>query len=1509
MSRRPIRRTGGGVSSTGPVPGDDGPSPQADGVLLESAPVPVLIEVDPRVVTGFTGDRYDLTIRGRVVSASPAQEIALRSEGQVISVVRFGAPEHAAWMTLPDGGAGFLRPFHFNLFRSRENAAGPCRVSIAALTADGHVREEHFDFQIDLSQAAPVLLVAGPAQPLSGDMGIRPPIVSFTERATLDGDGILLVQGWSVSLTPVVAVQLFLGDSRVAAAMLGGRREDVAFAFPSYPNAATSGFAATTQLNGLDRNAQVIRVRATGQYGYVHEVMVPLERIASAHAMPGGGEAPEPEYDLTQDETPAHDISMYCDIVTLTEDGTLQVSGWAVSASPMVSILIYLNDVLVGEALRGRARPDVGAEYPDIPSASQSGFLFDRRVGDRGEPDATVRVIVRCADGGERSENLPVGALLPARAIQAAPNVEEPIPEEPGPESGRFRFELDSPRIVRGAAPDPITGRLTIEGWVLARSGVARIDIFLNGQKLGAAHHGLARQDVAGAFPEWENALRSGYAFHCPPRSLRDGEHTVQLVVEANDGEQHRESFTITVQKVEGADDGGAIRRRVTRAESELYDALMGDLAAAGAPARPTVQLYIRGGGDWNEGELAETLNTIRLQAYRAWHVTVLAATPAQTDASAAAIAGFGGTLAARVSVIGPSDPAWHAPLSGDLVGFLCPGDALGADALAELALASLMHPAAGMIYGDETRTSPVSQERESFFKPDFSPDLLLATNYIGRPCLVRRDVAAGLGVTPASLARDGEFDFVLRASEQAGLVYHVARLLAQRGGAEPDDAALGAQALERTLTRRGIEGRVLSSPVRGTWRIQRRPRSGAKVSIIIPTCAAHGYIETCLSTLRARTTYPNYEIVVVDNIPSSQMAWKVWLREHADKVVDMPDGFNWSRFNNKAVDVADGEYLLFLNDDIEFFQDDWLDVLMGDAERPEVGIVGARLLYPDRKVQHAGMFLSNNGIGRHAFRFAAEDEPGYFGLALTQRNAIAVTGACMLVRRSVFDSLGRFDELHQIVNNDLDFCLRAHRAGLLTVVTPHATLIHHELASRDRLKDIFDLSHFNANWKTRFGAGDPYFNPNLFRHADDVRPDDEPVEVVHAGYPLFVPEDIERILVLKLDHIGDFITSLPAIRQLKAVFPHAHLTVLAGPASRAFAAMEPAVDEFIEFAFFHARSQLGERTLTEDDFSQLAALLRPRRFDLAVDLRKHGSTRDVMRHCGARFMAGFDYAGQFPFLDIALEWDGDRALYPKRGHVVDDLLSLVAMIGLAAGRDRRVIVPRPQADRLAAVPEDVRWLFDKPVVAVHAGAGNINKQWPEEHFSTLIDMLTETGAVNVLIVGGSDEQALSDTLAAGVLNTGAVASIAGRTSLGALPGVLQACNLYIGNDSGPKHIAAGLGVPTIGIHSGVVDAKEWGPIGPRAVAIRRAMSCSPCYLAVAADCPRELACLRMLEPVHVYRQALAMLARPDGELRIAKTPAADDGTDAGLTTGPAQIADKRGAAGRSKQRRRAGGR
>jgi hypothetical protein len=322
-------------------------------------------------------------------------------------------------------------------------------------------------------------------------------------------------------------------------------------------------------------------------------------------------------------------------------------------------------------------------------------------------------------------------------------------------------------------------------------------------------------------------------------------------------------------------------------------------------------------------------------------------------------------------------------------------GDELGVDALLELAAASVREPEADFVYGDEQRIDPATGRLAPCFKPGWSPELLLSTNYIGRPWAVSADLVRRAAVSVA----DGDYDLALRLTEQAAKIVHVPRILCRRGAEPVDHADRDRPALARATERRGIAGEVLAGGVPGLYRLKRAVSTTGLVSIVMPTAGVGGLVKKAIGTLRAVTAYRNVEIVVVDNIPDGDAAMRDWVKQNADTVVRLDAPFNWSRFNNEGVAAAKGEFLLFLNDDIEIVQPDWLDALLEHAERPEVGIVGPKLLYPDSGgVQSAGAFLSDTG-GRNAFRFLEADAPGPFGLAMTQRDVVAVTGACMMVR------------------------------------------------------------------------------------------------------------------------------------------------------------------------------------------------------------------------------------------------------------------------------------------------------------------------------------------------------------------------------------------------------------------------------------------------------------------------------------------------------------------------------
>jgi len=499
-------------------------------------------------------------------------------------------------------------------------------------------------------------------------------------------------------------------------------------------------------------------------------------------------------------------------------------------------------------------------------------------------------------------------------------------------------------------------------------------------------------------------------------------------------------------------------------------------------------------------------------------------------------------------------------------------------------------------------------------------------------------------------------------------------------------------------------------------------------------------------------------------------------------------------------------------------------------------------------------MFLAAIGQGRHAFRYAAEDDPGYFGLSLTQRNVIAVTGACLLTRRGTFDALGGFNEAHGIINNDVDYCLRAWQSGLFNVYTPHAKLIHHEMISRAALDDEYDEAVFEGRWRHVFVAGDPFFHHDLSKHHDDFAPEQEPTELSVTGGPMLPRESIARILVVKLDHIGDCIIAFPAVRRLKQYFPNARIAVLTAPASKPVWAYEPSIAETIEFEFFHPRSADGEVERTHEDWRELHRRLAAERFDLAVDLRKHPETRPVLQHTGARCLAGFDFRNQFPWLDVALEWTGDPLYVRKRQYAGEDLVNLVDAIAAACKVDRAVIAAPP-----------VRTAPGAPVIWLPPTAGNDLPQWPIEYFAVVIDQLVEAYGARIFLTGAPADEAVAADIMRRLRHPDAVTSMIGTSPLAELPALMAGAALFLGNDSGLKHIAAGLGIPTVGVHGGTLDPREWGPVGPSAVAIGRDMICSPCYLSKVEDCHRGLACLRELDPGRVYEacRRLLLLATP----------------------------------------------
>jgi O-antigen biosynthesis protein len=414
----------------------------------------------------------------------------------------------------------------------------------------------------------------------------------------------------------------------------------------------------------------------------------------------------------------------------------------------------------------------------------------------------------------------------------------------------------------------------------------------------------------------------------------------------------------------------------------------------------------------------------------------------------------------------------------------LFPGDVWAPDAVALLS-ASLTPT--NVVYADEDELEADGTWGAPRFKPDFSPEFLLSSAYVGRPLAMGAAVADHLPRLVASGTAALEHECALAATEVADEVIHIPEVLCHRsGGAGQRTGPASVRHLQAALVRREDDAAVVAGPRPGDYRIVRAARTGVPVSILIPFRDEPRLLRTCVDSIAATTRlHASVELVLIDNgsTDPETLTLVERLGDSPDaRVLTDPRPFNWAALNNAAAREARGDILLFLNNDIEAHRSDWLAPLCAQALRPDVGVAGARLLYPDHRLQHCGLVVGLTGAAGHVLGGLDEHEPGYLHMATAARECSAVTGACLATRRDVFELLGGFDETLGVDMNDVDYCLRAAAQGLRTVYEPAAELIHHESPSRGTAGGVGDVVEFLDRWKEYISEGDRYLNPHLTR-------------------------------------------------------------------------------------------------------------------------------------------------------------------------------------------------------------------------------------------------------------------------------------------------------------------------------------------------------------------------------------------------------------------------------------------
>lgn len=437
---------------------------------------------------------------------------------------------------------------------------------------------------------------------------------------------------------------------------------------------------------------------------------------------------------------------------------------------------------------------------------------------------------------------------------------------------------------------------------------------------------------------------------------------------------------------------------------------------------------------------------------------------------------------------------------SGEYLAFFDHDDLLAEDALYEAARA-IEEQKAELIYTDEDKVrADLSEYFQPHFKPDYNPDLLCANNYICHLVVVKKELADRVGGLRKEFDGAQDHDFLLRITERTDRIVHIPKVLYHwriHKASTADNPAsklyayqAGQKAISEHLKRLGLEAEVSQTKDFGFYRVSYPVQGTPLVSIVIPNKDEKDTLKACLESIKEKTTYPSYEIVIVENNSQTSEIFEYYKEidgKDGIRVVTWKESFNYSKINNFGFQYAEGDYVICLNNDITVITPSWIEEMLGYCQRPGTGIVGVRLYFPDDTIQHAGIIVGMGGCAGSLFVGMNRKRTGYMHKAALVQDLSAVTAACMMVKREAFEAAGGFEESLAVAFNDVDFCLKVRRAGYLVVYNPYAELYHYESKTRG-LEDSpekqrrfqSEIEYMRCHWLDILKRGDPYYNRNF---------------------------------------------------------------------------------------------------------------------------------------------------------------------------------------------------------------------------------------------------------------------------------------------------------------------------------------------------------------------------------------------------------------------------------------------
>ncbi len=659
-----------------------------------------------------------------------------------------------------------------------------------------------------------------------------------------------------------------------------------------------------------------------------------------------------------------------------------------------------------------------------------------------------------------------------------------------------YRRWKQQPAIVLAVDGNPkLTGFGSFTGWVISRDApISNIEAWCGDILLATTRPDAKRSDVELTFPHYQRAELLGFRF-CPvPGKLADGEHQVRVVAIDELGQTREITSPLVVDRFT-QQDSNELPVHLTGSNREyqhwlkVYDWHQLPEVINGVRLSVVMPLYRP-----KHAHFIEAVESVRSQTYQNWEL-VLSDDGNNSEELTQLCQQFC-DQDSRISLVqsDKNQGISHATnrgiqaSTGEYLAFMDQDDRLHPQALQAIAVQIEQQPA-DFYYTDEDRLDAAGERVEPFFKPDWSPELLKCLMYAGHLCVFRRSLLDEVGFCDSAFDGTQDWELALRVTDQAGCrsvhipgVFYHWRVGGHSSNAENNERChqRGEQAVAASLQRSGRTEK-LEQGFRPCTFTMRQKCLYSKVSILITTRNNHTLLKRCLDSIRQRTTYPEYEVILIDNGSTEPETVRYLKKCPVDQLIRIDEPFNHSSLNNRAALHAKGEYLLMLNDDTEVLSADWLERMVEQACRKEVGAVGALLHYPDGRIQHAGVILESEAVARH-YSSASMHDGIDRGLHLLTRPVSAVTGACLMIRRQLYLESGGLDEFNLPTSfNDVDLCLRLNQSGYRNLMVPQARLIHNESATRKicagdevhrqymRSKYVAEIEH-DAFWSVHLG-------------------------------------------------------------------------------------------------------------------------------------------------------------------------------------------------------------------------------------------------------------------------------------------------------------------------------------------------------------------------------------------------------------------------------------------------------